>query len=326
MVRESIPREERLRRLMEEDEREMTREEQQTQTDKARRERDKRDRSESRDDGVEGERATKKKKKMKEQENQVDKRPRGDEVEDEDDESSPPRAAKRQKKVVASKEEAATQRRRNKKDAVTDNKDNDGTKDEKKKKLLLQMKVSKRKGADELDQALNEDFNALKIVKPVLRAMPGQAKKKMTWNEDDSDVERDRLIRQDQQERNDNDNDEEEMDPTKWRTVSQAMFNVKEFEVERKEKTPARRNDLELPDKWAGRANYKRFRVRVSLSHMTRSKLLTSAPPFSAQTLERASDSSRGPTSGRTRDPRCRRFRTRRRSVTVAPVRVLHLC
>jgi hypothetical protein len=247
MVRESVPREERLRRLMEEDEREMTKEQTQTQAGISKgkgKEREKRDRSESR----EAEEREKKKKK-EEKAAEADKRSRGGSDEEGNAASPPPK--KRAKKVVVSKEVAPP---KNKKEA-TALKKAEKEAAEKEQAKLLQMKVSKRKGA-QIDQAFNEDFNALKIVKPVLKAMPPKEKKKMSWNEEDSDVERDRMIREDQEHAE----DEDEMDPTKWRTVTQAMFNIKELVIEPKERLPSR-TDIELPEKWAGRANFKRFRV-----------------------------------------------------------------
>ncbi|GAA5906396.1 uncharacterized protein JCM6883_005538, partial [Sporobolomyces salmoneus] len=266
MVRESVPREERLKRLMEEDEREMAREQTQTQarggaaaatgaevgSSKGKgkgKEREKRERSQSRE--VE-ERANKKKKEQ--QVAEADKRSRS--ASDEEGAAASPPPTKRAKKVVVSTQTAPP---KNKKE-TTALKKAEKEAAEKAQAKLLQMKVSKRKGA-EADQAFNEDFNALKIVRPVLKSMPAREKKKIGWNEDDSDVERDRLIREDQEHAEDE--GEDEMDPTKWRTVTQAMFNVRELEFEQKERAP-RRNDIELPEKWAGRANFKRFRPKNS--------------------------------------------------------------
>ncbi|GAA5919718.1 hypothetical protein JCM1841_000766 [Sporobolomyces salmonicolor] len=128
---------------------------------------------------------------------------------------------------------------------------------------LLQIKTSRRKGAEE-EQALNAEFNALKIVKPVLRAMPHQEKRRMDWTEEDSDVERERAIQADQERRGgEEDDDDEEMDPTKWRKVTQAMFVVKTLDVDRKQRRPPRK-DVDLPEQWAGRPNFKRFRPKNS--------------------------------------------------------------
>ncbi|GAA5890585.1 hypothetical protein JCM5296_004305 [Sporobolomyces johnsonii] len=128
---------------------------------------------------------------------------------------------------------------------------------------LLQIKTSRRKGAEE-EQALNAEFNALKIVKPVLKAMPHREKRRMEWGDEDSDVERERAIQADQERREgEDDDDDDEMDPTKWRKVTQAMFVVKTLDFERKERRPPR-NDVDLPEQWAGRPNFKRFRPKNS--------------------------------------------------------------
>ena len=253
MVRESVPRAERMRRLMEEDEREIERGQTQPQGGGGKgKEKENRDRSESvENDGRE------RKKKKEEKVVESEKRSREASNEDEEDEGavSPPPKKKVKKVVVpptVSKEVAPP---KNKKEA-TALKKAEKEAQEKEQAKLLQMKVTKRRGA-ERDQAFNEDFNALKIVKPVLKGMPEREKKKIGWNEEDSDVERDRMIREDQEE---GEGGENEMDPTKWRTVTQAMFNVRELEFEKKERAP-QRTDIELPEKWQGRANYKRFRV-----------------------------------------------------------------
>lgn len=229
---------------MEEDEREMTREQSQTQAKEKEastkgkgKEREKRDRSQS----AEADTRDRKKKKDK-QATENEKRSRT--ASDEEGLTASPPPTKRTKKVAVVNKKGAAATKKAEKEAA-----------EKEQSKLLQMKVTKRKGA-EIDRALNEDFNALKIVKPVLKGMPEREKKRMGWNEEDSDVERDRMIREDQ----DHDGEDDEMDPTKWRTVTQAMFNVKELEIEKKERPPVR-DDIELPEKWAGRANFKRFRV-----------------------------------------------------------------
>ncbi|GAA5851164.1 hypothetical protein JCM5353_007375 [Sporobolomyces roseus] len=267
MVRESIPRAERMRRLMEEDEREIEREQTQPQgSGKGKgkeRERDKRERSESVEEDDEG-RERKKRKEGEKVVGMMEKRSREvshDEMMEEDDEegaASPPPKKKLKKVAVAVSKEVAPPK--NKKEATALKKLEKDAQDKEQAKLL-QMKVTKRRGA-ERDQQFNEDFNALKIVKPVLKGMPEREKRKIGWNEEDSDVERDRLIREDQ-EGGDGEGEGDEMDPTKWRTVTQAMFNVRELEFERKEKAP-QRTDIELPEKWQGRANYKRFRPKNS--------------------------------------------------------------
>ncbi|KAK4699604.1 hypothetical protein P7C70_g6657, partial [Phenoliferia sp. Uapishka_3] len=63
---------------------------------------------------------------------------------------------------------------------------------------LLRMKTVKRKGA-EIDQGFNDDFNALKIVKPTLQPMKTQKGRRLAWNENDADEDLDRLIREDQE-------------------------------------------------------------------------------------------------------------------------------
>lgn len=266
MVRESIPRAERMRRLMEEDEREIEREQTQPQGSGGggkgkgkERERDKRERSKSVEEDDQG-RERKKRKEGEKVVGMMEKRSREvshEELmeEDDDDEgaASPPPKKKLKKVAVAVSKEVAPPK--NKKEATALKKLEKDAQDKEQAKLL-QMKVTKRRGA-ERDQQFNEDFNALKIVKPVLKGMPEREKRKIGWNEEDSDVERDRLIREDQE---GGEEEGDEMDPTKWRTVTQAMFNVRELEFERKEKAP-QRTDIELPEKWQGRANYKRFRV-----------------------------------------------------------------
>lgn len=128
---------------------------------------------------------------------------------------------------------------------------------------LLQVKTSKRKGA-ELDKALNDDFNALKIVKPVIKPMPKPEKLRLAWEEEDSDVERDRLIQADQErfEHGGSDNDDE-MDPNRWRQATQAMFVIKPLYLEPR----ARRGGEDrapVDPQWSGTTNFKRFRVSSS--------------------------------------------------------------
>ncbi|GAA5887291.1 hypothetical protein JCM6882_002478 [Rhodosporidiobolus microsporus] len=165
----------------------------------------------------------------------------------EEDESARPAARKKAK--------AATDEPKSKKEAEKEAKEQENAK-------LLQIKTSKRKGA-EVDQAFSEDFNALKIVKPRLKAMPRVEKHRMDWDDNDSDVERhERLIREDQQRlAAAADEDDEDMDPDHWRRPTQAMFVVRTMEVERKER-PAPRSDIELDEKWAGKPNFKKFRPK----------------------------------------------------------------
>lgn len=126
---------------------------------------------------------------------------------------------------------------------------------------LLQVKTTKRKGAD-IDKALNDDFNALKIVKPVIKPMPRQEKHRLGWDEEDSDAERDRLIHADQ-EHLDRQSGDDEMDPDRWRQATQAMFVIKPLQVESR---PRRGGSEPVDPKWAGRPNFKRFRVSLDIT------------------------------------------------------------
>ncbi|GAA5983791.1 hypothetical protein JCM11641_005193 [Rhodosporidiobolus odoratus] len=122
---------------------------------------------------------------------------------------------------------------------------------------LLQMKTTKRKGA-QADQAFNEDFNALKIVKPVIKSMPRMEKHRFGWEEEDSDVERDRMIREDQRM---GEEEDEDMDPEHWRRPTQAMFVIKTLEVDKKERPPPRTDGV-VDARWEGRLNFKKFRPK----------------------------------------------------------------
>lgn len=130
------------------------------------------------------------------------------------------------------------------------------------RKRLLQVKTTKRKGV-EIDKELNEDFNALKIVKPVMKSMPPVDKHRMAWDEEDSDAERDRLIRADQERAQRGASDDDEMDPNHWRQATQAMFVVRPMHIEPK---PHRKENEPPHDdpRWAGKPNFKRFRVSTS--------------------------------------------------------------
>lgn len=117
-------------------------------------------------------------------------------------------------------------------------------------KNLLVVKPTKRKG-DTNDQAFTAEFNALKIVKPVLQPMRKPESRKMGWDEEDPEEERNRLIREDH-EREDN--------PDDWGGKATQMFVIHKVSLARKERPPPR-NDLQLEGKYAGRPNFKRFRV-----------------------------------------------------------------
>lgn len=120
-------------------------------------------------------------------------------------------------------------------------------------KKLLVVKPTKRKG-DVEDQAFTAEFNALKIVKPVLQPMRKLEKHRMRWDENDPDEDRNRLILEDQ-ERGDN--------PDDWGGKATQMFVIHTTSLARKDRPPSR-NIVELEGKYAGRANFKRFRVRIS--------------------------------------------------------------
>lgn len=149
---------------------------------------------------------------------------------------------------------------------------------------LLQIKPTKRKGA-EVDRALDEDFNALKIVKPVIKHMPPQEKHRARWDEEDSDVERQRLISADQERlaRHQAGESDDDMDPDNWRRPTQAMFNIRTLDIERKERPPPR-TDVNLDPKWAGRPNFKKFRVRPLLGCSQRLLRLLCVQPKNSKT------------------------------------------
>ena len=136
---------------------------------------------------------------------------------------------------------------------------------------LLQVKPKKgRAGA--ADAQFTEEFNALKIVRPKLQAMPQQEHRRMRWNDEDSDAERERLIVEDQQRADQGDRDadgDDDMDPDHWRRPTQAMFVLRTFDVERKEPrvgAAGAASDGEADERWAGRPNFKKFLVRPSSS------------------------------------------------------------
>ncbi|GAA5901210.1 hypothetical protein JCM8208_002305 [Rhodotorula glutinis] len=133
---------------------------------------------------------------------------------------------------------------------------------------LLQVKTSKRRGG-EADNQFTEEFNALKIVRPKLQAMPQQEHRRMRWNDEDSDAERERLIVEDQAraEQGERDGDgDDDMDPDHWRRPTQAMFVLRTFDVERKERraAAAAASDGEVDERWPGRPNFKKFRHKNS--------------------------------------------------------------
>ncbi|GAA6034862.1 hypothetical protein JCM8097_009337 [Rhodosporidiobolus ruineniae] len=129
---------------------------------------------------------------------------------------------------------------------------------------LLQVKTTRRKGA-EADQQFNDDFNALKIVKPVIKSMPRVEKHRFTWDEEDSDVERHNALVEEDQRRlghgdaGAGDGTDDDMNPDNWRRPTQAMFVIRTMEVERKERPPPR---TEVDERYAGQPNFKKFRPK----------------------------------------------------------------
>ncbi|GAA5998793.1 uncharacterized protein JCM10292_007236 [Rhodotorula paludigena] len=176
-----------------------------------------------------------------------------------EDESA--RASRKKAKTAAAAPPSPPAPPKNKKEAAAQKKAEKEAREREQAKLL-QVKPTKRKGA-EVDQAFNDDFNALKIVRPVLKAMPVREKHRMNWNEEDSDVERDRLIETDHQRLAAGDESDGDMDPDNWRRPTQAMFVIRTLDVERKER-PAPRTDDNIDERWAGRPNFKKFRPKNS--------------------------------------------------------------
>lgn len=167
------------------------------------------------------------------------------------------------------------------------------------RKRLLQVKTTKRKGV-EIDKELNEDFNALKIVKPVIKSMPPVEKHRMAWDEEDSDAERDRLIRADQERAQHGASDDDEMDPNRWRQATQAMFVVRPMHIEPK----PHRNENEPPHddpRWAGKPNFKRFRVSISITYVSTSLFISDMPRSAAKEQRDRSYAGEGPSADQAR-------------------------
>lgn len=180
------------------------------------------------------------------------------------------RAARKKSKAPRSPSPAApaptsTAAPRNKKEAAAQKKADKAAR-EAEAQRLLQLKPTKRRGA-EADNQFTEEFNALKIVRPQLKPMPPREHRRVGWDEEDSDAERERLIVEDH-ERMDADGDsdgDDDMDPDHWRRPTQAMFVLRTLDVERKERVQARAAaaaGAETDPRWAGRPNFKKFRVR----------------------------------------------------------------
>ena len=121
----------------------------------------------------------------------------------------------------------------------------------------VQRKVQPKQGTKEAtksinDKAFNDDFNALKIVRPTLVPMTKQKGKRLGWNENDKDEELERLIREDQ---------DREEHPEDWggQAKETGIFIVEHVSMVRKNR-PAPR-ETALDGKYAGRDNFKKFRV-----------------------------------------------------------------
>ncbi|BGP46491.1 hypothetical protein JCM10450v2_002336 [Rhodotorula kratochvilovae] len=174
-----------------------------------------------------------------------------------EDEEGARRAARKKSKAPASPSATAAAPK-NKKEALAAKKAEKEAR-EREAARLLQLKPTKRKGA-EADAQFTEEFNALKIVRPALKPMPAQEHRRMRWEEEDSDAERERLVLEDQEHAADED---DEMDPDHWRRPTQAMFVIRTLDVERKERAQPR-TDGEGDERWAGRPNFKKFRPKNS--------------------------------------------------------------
>ncbi|KAI5481714.1 BRCT domain containing protein [Pseudohyphozyma bogoriensis] len=120
---------------------------------------------------------------------------------------------------------------------------------------LLRMKTLKGKGK-ELDQAFNDDFNALKIVKPALAKMHAQKGHRAEWDEEDAEDEMERMIKEDQARRE---------HPEQWpeERTGKGIFDVHVIALARRER-PLARDDIEVDAQWAGRPNFKKFRPKNS--------------------------------------------------------------
>ncbi|SCV67842.1 BQ2448_5453 [Microbotryum intermedium] len=125
--------------------------------------------------------------------------------------------------------------------------------------VLLQVKAKRGKGkAALMEQALNDDFNRLKIVKPDFKRMIAPERHRMTWDEVDTNEERMRLIREDHEEMEEQDGD----DPNHWAGKSDGMFVIKKVHFPRPQKPKPRYEDS---GQWAGRANFKAFKPKEAL-------------------------------------------------------------
>lgn len=113
---------------------------------------------------------------------------------------------------------------------------------------LLQLKVPKRKGA-EADAEMAAEFNALKLVRPILKPMVAKAGRRFTWGEDDSDEDELRKIREDQRARWDEDAPRE---PGFFKIV---RVHCGKTEFKKREVDPV------IRARWATQVDLKGFRV-----------------------------------------------------------------
>lgn len=158
---------------------------------------------------------------------------------------------------------------------------------------LLRIKNLKRKGA-EVDQAMNDEFNALKLVRPTFEQMKAPQSHRIDWDEVDLEEEHMRLVREDE---------ENGGDPEAWGGEGgKGMFVVERQSMVRKDRPPPR-TDLELEDKYVGRKNFKKFRVRSFRQLSLRRRRLTRFS-FAAQELDSPRRPSRAASSYRFRQLR----------------------
>lgn len=125
---------------------------------------------------------------------------------------------------------------------------------EKEDARILQLKPTKRRGEGAaVDQALNEEFNALKLVRPALKPMTTTKRIRVGWDDEDPDEERQRLIRADE---------EAQEHPNEWagKRRDHSFFMVTFLPMARVDRKEPRA-DVELEERYAGRPNFKRFLV-----------------------------------------------------------------
>lgn len=115
---------------------------------------------------------------------------------------------------------------------------------------LFQVKASKRKGA-ELEAQLANEFNALKLVKPVFNPMVAKKAEHLSWDDEDEEEELMRMIREDRKERW---NDDDEPQRGFFRIVYAPLGKI----VRRPKHAP----DAATQARWALMPNFKKFRVR----------------------------------------------------------------